>query len=787
MSLKNITSNISIILGIILIFAGCSDNPKLLHKVTFQVIVKNPSENQKVFVTGNQPELGNWKPDTLMLDRINDTTFNKTISFNEGTKLEFKVTAGSWWLGALNKDEQLFNSFRLNVKNDTTFSVTVYDWKNTFINGKVVLNQKRFTPSRKIMILDSLWKYHPGDNPEWAKEDFDDSYWKIVESNSYREKDSNIGWYRFHFIADTSLWNKSLALIIGQLGASQIYYDGKLLYSFGEIGNSVESFKPSQVRVWKELNIDPKPEQVIAVRYANYNWKEQERLGFSPGFVVALKDINTIFKQVSENVRDASYHQMVFTLIPLILFFLHIFIFGFNTKQKENLFYALCLLGFAGVTFFSFERFIATDPNVIILHYQLNGISVPITMFFGLMTFYAISYYKLPRRWKLYFLLFIFIAIINFLLRKEASSINYIFFGIILIDIITSSFRKNGKKNLKGGWIVFTGFMVLAVFIILQILLDFSVISPLTEYNQVFVYGMIGFAVSMSLFLSYNLAQTNKDLGTQLVKVKELSERTLEQERIANKLELERRIIESENERKTKELDEARKLQLSILPKSFPDISNLEISANMRTASEVGGDYYDYYLAGDGTITLAIGDATGHGTKAGIMVTLIKSLFGTMAHTYFIPDFFNHCTKIIKKMNLGNLYMGMTVLKIDKYKVTASAAGMPPFLIFRRSTNSVEEVILKGMPLGAFFDYQYQQKILKVSPGDVILLLTDGFVELFNAKREMIDYDLVKKVFSSAAAKENSDIIKELLDAADQWLSGFQQMDDITFLVIKVK
>ncbi len=637
------------------------------------------------------------------------------------------------------------------------------------------------------MILDSLWKYHPGDNPEWAKEDFDDSNWKVVESNSYREKDSNIGWYRFHFIADTSLWNKSLALIIGQLGASQIYYDGKLLYSFGEIGNSVESFKPSQVRVWKELNIDPKPEQVIAVRYANYNWKEQERLGFSPGFVVALKDINTIFKQVSENVRDASYHQMVFTLIPLILFFLHIFIFGFNTKQKENLFYALCLLGFAGVTFFSFERFIATDPNVIILHYQLNGISVPITMFFGLMTFYAISYYKLPRRWKLYFLLFIFIAIINFLLRKEASSINYIFFGIILIDIITSSFRKNGKKNLKGGWIVFTGFMILAVFIILQILLDFSVIPPLTEYNQVFVYGMIGFAVSMSLFLSYNLAQTNKDLETQLVKVKELSERTLEQERIANKLELERRIIESENERKTKELDEARKLQLSILPKSFPDISNLEISANMRTASEVGGDYYDYYLAGDGTITLAIGDATGHGTKAGIMVTLIKSLFGTMAHTYFIPDFFNHCTKIIKKMNLGNLYMGMTVLKINEYKVTASAAGMPPFLIFRQSTNSVEEVILKGMPLGAFFDYQYQQKILKVSPGDVILLLTDGFVELFNAKREMIDYDLVKKVFSSAAAKENSDIIKELLDAADQWLSGYQQMDDITFLVIKVK
>ena len=790
--MKNIISNISIIIYILIIFAGCGDNSKSIHKITLQVIVKNPSENQKVFIAGNQPELGNWKPDEIQLEKINDSLFSKTFSFKQDTDLEFKITAGHWWLEALDSDEQLFQNFEHDVKNDTTIFIVINGWKNTFVNGRVVLNQKRFRSSRTIMVIDNFWKYHPGDNKDWAKEDFDDNNWKVVESYTMGIVDSshenkNVGWYRFHFIADTSLWNKSLALLIGQLGASQIYYNGKLLYSFGEIGNSKESFKPSQVRVWKELKIDPESEQVIAVRYANYNWKEQQNLRFSPGFVLYLKDINSIFKQVSENVRDASYHQMVFTLIPLILFFLHIFIFSFNTKQKENLFYALCLLGFAGVTYFSFERFIATDPNVIILHYQLNGISVPITMFFGLMTFFALIYYKIPWRSKIYFLLFIFISIINFLLRSEASLINYIFFGIILVDIITSSFWKNGKKNLKGGWIVLTGFMIMAVFIILQILLDFSLIPPLSDYNQVFVYGMIGFAVSMSLFLSYNFSQINKDLETQLVKVKELSERTLEQERRAIKLELERRIIEAENERKTQELEEARKLQLSILPQCFPDISHLEISADMRTAAEVGGDYYDYHLSSDGTITLVIGDATGHGIKAGIMVTLIKSLFDAMAHTYFIPDFFNHCTRTIKKMNLGNLYMGMTVLKIREYKITASAAGMPPFLIFRRNTNSIEEVVLKGMPLGAFFDFQYQQKILKVSPGDVILLLTDGFVELFNANREMIDYDSVKNIFLDSARNNNGNIIKDLLNAADRWLSGYQQTDDITFLVIKIK
>ena len=128
----------------------------------------------------------------------------------------------------------------------------------------------------------------------------------------------------------------------------------------------------------------------------------------------------------------------------------------------------------------------------------------------------------------------------------------------------------------------------------------------------------------------------------------------------------------------------------------------------------------------------------------------------------------------------------MTVLKIEKYKVTASSAGMPPFLIYRRNTNSIEEVVLKGMPVGAFFDFHYQQTVLHVSPGDVILLLTDGLLELFNANLEMIDYELVKKTFCESAMNA-SDIIKDLLVMANQWLNGFEQKDDMSFLIIKIK
>ena len=83
-----------------------------------------------------------------------------------------------------------------------------------------------------------------------------------------------------------------------------------------------------------------------------------------------------------------------------------------------------------------------------------------------------------------------------------------------------------------------------------------------------------------------------------------------------------RQEIEAENQQRAKEMEEARQLQLSMLPKGVPHLPHVEIAASMKPASEVGGDYYDWRLSADGTLTIAIGDATGHGLKAGTMVTV---------------------------------------------------------------------------------------------------------------------------------------------------------------------
>ena len=86
----------------------------------------------------------------------------------------------------------------------------------------------------------------------------------------------------------------------------------------------------------------------------------------------------------------------------------------------------------------------------------------------------------------------------------------------------------------------------------------------------------------------------------------------------SKQIEQERRAAElrAENERRAKEFEEARQLQLSMLPKKLPQHSNLEIAAYMKPATEVGGDYYDFHVGEDGTLTVAVGDATGHGLES---------------------------------------------------------------------------------------------------------------------------------------------------------------------------
>ena len=250
--------------------------------------------------------------------------------------------------------------------------------------------------------------------------------------------------------------------------------------------------------------------------------------------------------------------------------------------------------------------------------------------------------------------------------------------------------------------------------------------------------------------------------------------------------EAQNRIIQAENERKTKELEEARQLQLSLLPRELPKLPNLDIAVYMKTATEVGGDYYDFNVQENGVLDIGFGDATGHGLQAGTMITLMKGFFTSDAARFTPQIFLEHCNSMIRDIKLGRMLMSFSHLRFERKRLLISSAGMPPIYYNHKENNRTEEIMIQGLPLGALQNTSYNLVVKELKSGDTILLLTDGLPEQMNNRKVIFDYSRVLKYFDEIAENTSNEIMTKLVKKAEEWMDGQQQGDDITFVVIKV-
>jgi serine phosphatase RsbU (regulator of sigma subunit) len=262
--------------------------------------------------------------------------------------------------------------------------------------------------------------------------------------------------------------------------------------------------------------------------------------------------------------------------------------------------------------------------------------------------------------------------------------------------------------------------------------------------------------------------------------------RLIEGERRRRDAELQQRLLENEYARKTAELEEARQFQLSLLPRTLPDHPRYAVAASMTTATEVGGDYYDFRVAGDGTLTAAIGDATGHGVKAGTLVTVVKSLFSAYADVAPLSTFLGEASDVIRRMGLERMLMSVALVRFEGAGMTIAAAGMPPVLVYRASDGAVEEYVLPGMPLGGLA-YDYRELRVPLSAGDAVLLMSDGLPESPGAGDDPLGYGEVARLFGGLGSGEAEAIVAGLNAAAAERAGDQGLSDDVTFVVFKVR
>jgi serine phosphatase RsbU (regulator of sigma subunit) len=223
-----------------------------------------------------------------------------------------------------------------------------------------------------------------------------------------------------------------------------------------------------------------------------------------------------------------------------------------------------------------------------------------------------------------------------------------------------------------------------------------------------------------------------------------------------------------------------------MLPSSLPSLPYLDIAVKMMTAQEVGGDYYDFHVH-DQNLIFAVGDATGHGLKAGTIVTATKALFNSV-DTYDDPkDILSNISSTLKSIGFKNMYMAMQMAIISKTEMHISSAGMPFPIIYSVADRKIKEIDLRGMPLGSFAEYPYQTETIQLRKGDCYLFYSDGLSECFNRNGEQFGEARVKSLVEKTANETSEKIIKQLTDAVTNWLGKSEPHDDITLVVMKVK
>jgi sigma-B regulation protein RsbU (phosphoserine phosphatase) len=250
--------------------------------------------------------------------------------------------------------------------------------------------------------------------------------------------------------------------------------------------------------------------------------------------------------------------------------------------------------------------------------------------------------------------------------------------------------------------------------------------------------------------------------------------------------------LDAENKRKSVELEQARQIQRSMLPASTPALPYLDIVAWQETASEVGGDYYDFFTQGHAQHLVILGDATGHGVSSALMVSMTKALLLAI-DGQDLTTRLEKLNTILSRLGLGKqLNMALLLLEISagsdgRVTVRASGGGSPPIYILRPGNAAAREVLISGLPLGIAQEAVYQPTDFTVNPGEAVLLMSDGVVERFNAAGEFLGYDRLSQALQQIdpAALTPQEILERIIQVGDEWAVGHPLHDDVTLVVMK--
>lgn len=466
-------------------------------------------------------------------------------------------------------------------------------------------------------VFSEKWRFIANDSAAYAKKEFDDSRWDTLSTEFIIDEEKSnpgqaypgIGWFRYYLRVDSSMLHMPMNFLIKHNGASEIYLDGELIHKAGEISGKDKSVYKSpkntiHILVFKDTGL-----HVLAVRYENYKANEfyknyDEEYG---GFVLSMEQANqNVPRQLLLNERITFYGMLIFGVF-IALAFVHFLLFLFYRAAIYNLYFGLFNLSMALLSLAAYLRWNCEDP-VMEMRASSSVFYIICLWCFSITAFINELFgKKRRRRFKIMTAICVIILTVKFFRPGLAYSLVPLYFVAVTMEAFVVIIKAMLRRE-PGAFIVGFGFLFLTIFLITIIVTAMFSGGDLnlndlgigkTFFIIAGVIAIISVPISISAYLPWKFAIVNKDLEKQLHQVKELSEKTLQQEKEKKQLlETQNERLEKEVVERTEEIRQEKKksddLLLNILPSEIAEELKLKGESKAHKYDEVSVLFTDF-------------------------------------------------------------------------------------------------------------------------------------------------------------------------------------------------
>ncbi|MCM2359871.1 MAG: SpoIIE family protein phosphatase [Geobacteraceae bacterium] len=245
-----------------------------------------------------------------------------------------------------------------------------------------------------------------------------------------------------------------------------------------------------------------------------------------------------------------------------------------------------------------------------------------------------------------------------------------------------------------------------------------------------------------------------------------------------------------ENSRMLRDMELARQIQLSLLPKAPPELPGVELAGCCVPAAHVGGDYYDFYRREDGVVDLVIADVSGHSIGAALMTAEARSVLHAEVHSFSgTADILASLNEILyEDLGQAGLFITLFYVKYDAVSrtLTYSNAGHVLPLLFRGAAAACLELDAEGLILGVRKEVIFEEKQLQLEQGDLLLLYTDGITESRNSAGEMFGRARLCDILNAGKAESPRAVVDAILAEVTAFTGTAALEDDVTMIALKV-